>query len=293
LADLLVFGRRPCFLVPPLLKNENIGEKIVSNSFRDPERVIFTFGDPRTSTPNDVGPSSPSPPKRVLKFVGATGSAAAPPEPVRLAVDFLIELVMNDASLAGGRNTDPGGVRASPDGLALALASSEDFTRFALSSADSSSRSRFAPRSFLLNDLNNFIALPINPDDCCRSSLVVGDLKPWRGRRSRASVSHLSSRVGCPARALVPLNRHRPRITQRRVIIASFVAPHLVSSSSTSSSSSFPFARPRRVRRALIFARMPSHTDVPKSALGTRLTVARRRRATRGRFERVRVLCIH
>mmetsp|Transcript_551 Transcript_551/g.2233 ORF Transcript_551/g.2233 Transcript_551/m.2233 type:complete len:272 (+) Transcript_551:1186-2001(+) len=242
LADLLVFGRRPCFLVPPLLKNENIGEKIVSNSFRDPERVIFTFGDPRTSTPNDVGPSSPSPPKRVLKFVGATGSAAAPPEPVRLAVDFLIELVMNDASLAGGRNTDPGGVCASPDGLALALASSEDFTRFALSSADSSSRSRFAPRSFLLNDLNNFIALPINPDDCRRSSLVVGDL---------------------------------------------------VSSSSTSSSSSFPFARPRRVRRALIFARMPSHTDVPKSALGTRLTVARRRRATRGRFERVRVLCIH
>jgi hypothetical protein len=126
--NLGVFIRRTCFLVPPLLKNENIGEKIVSNSFRDPERLIVTFGDPSTPAFNISESSSPSLPKRVLRLVGATGSVAAPPEPVRLTVDFLTELVMNDASFADGRNTEPGGVCVSPE--ALALASSEDFKRF-------------------------------------------------------------------------------------------------------------------------------------------------------------------
>lgn len=170
----LDFNLRDGFLVPPLLKNENIGEKMVSKSFLDPARFILTAGDVKAPASTFVDDLLFSSANRVVRFVGTIPSASALFESARLAVVFLIELVMNDAS-AGGLILDPGGVCAAPDPFASSSAIVFVRARFESSLASVPRRSRFVPRSFRLSDLNSFIALPINPDD--RRPVLVGDLR--------------------------------------------------------------------------------------------------------------------
>ena len=170
----LDFNLRDGFLVPPLLKNENIGEKMVSKSFLDPARFILTAGDVKAPASTFVDDLLFSSANRVVRFVGTIPSASALFESARLAVVLLIELVMNDASPVG-LILDPGGVCAAPDPLASSSAIVLVRARFESSLTSVPRRSRFVPRSFRLSDLNSFIALPINPDD--RRPVLVGDLR--------------------------------------------------------------------------------------------------------------------
>lgn len=206
LVDFFVFGRRFCFFVFSLLKNENIGEKIVFNSFCDFECVIFIFGDFRMFIFNDVGLLLLLLLKCVFKFVGVIGFVVASSEFVRLVVDFLIEFVMNDVLFVGGWNMDFGGVCVFFDGFVFVFVFFEDFIRFALFLVDFLSRSRFVFRFFLFNDLNNFIVFFINLDDCCCLLFVVGDLKLWCGCCLCVFVSYFLFRVGCFVRAFVSFN---------------------------------------------------------------------------------------
>ena len=198
----LDFNLRDGFLVPPLLKNENIGEKMVSKSFLDPARFILTAGDVKAPASTFVDDLLFSSANRVVRFVGTIPSASALFESARLAVVFLIELVMNDAS-PGGLILDPGGVCAAPDPFASSSAIALVRARFESSLASVPRRSRFVPRSFRLSDLNSFIALPINPDD--RRPVLVGDLRWWKRRRTSSVTRSID-----PSRVSSNTNQNRP-----------------------------------------------------------------------------------
>lgn len=210
---------------------------------------------------------------------------------------------MNDAS-PGGLILDPGGVCAAPDPVISSSEIALVRARFESSLASVPRRSRFVPRSFRLSDLNNFIALPINPAD--RRPVLVGDL-PRRKNQRASSGQSLESSIGCIARALDPIpnasrpfaSRMRPEppiqpssSTSRPSRRVPSIAPrtHPTSSSPSSLESLSSLARVDRRPRALILSRMSRmcrrrnqmnarvDTRAPLRAMRRR-DVSRRRRA--------------
>ena len=275
----LDFNLRDGFLVPPLLKNENIGEKMVSKSFLDPARFILTAGDVKAPASTFVDDLLFSSANRVVRFVGTIPSASALFESARLAVVFLIELVMNDAS-AGGLILDPGGVCAAPDPFASSSAIVLVRARFESSLASVPRRSRFVPRSFRLSDLNSFIALPINPDD--RRPVLEGDLRWWKRRRTSSVTRSIASFLEYESKPSRPVasrhvpgrqsNRHRPPSTPRASgIDSSTHAPDIIRSI---------IARPSLIPRSRRSTRARAHSfpnvpNVPNESIDDSIRLSR------------------
>jgi len=212
---------------------------MVSKSFLDPERFIFTAGDVNTATSTFADDLLFSSAKRVVRFVGIIPLASASFGSTRLAVVFLIELVMNDAS-PGGLILDPGGVCAAPDPFVSSSEIALVRARFESSLASVPRRSRFVPRSFRLSDLNNFIALPINPAD--RRPVLVGDLPCQKSTRVIRSVTRVTDWV------------HRARARPHPELVPSRMRPECVPSRQSNRH------RPPSVPRAAFRPSLPART---------------------------------
>ena len=235
---------------------------MVSKSFLDPERFIFTAGDVNTATSTFADDLLFSSAKRVVRFVGIIPFASASFGSTRLAVVFLIELVMNDAS-PGGLILDPGGVCAAPDPFVSSSEIALVRARFESSLASVPRRSRFVPRSFRLSDLNNFIALPINPAD--RRPVLVGDLPCQKSTRVIRSVTRVTDWV------------HRARARPHPELVPSLRVPNASRAANPTVVVHPPSLAPPSVHHS------PHAPDIILSLIARPSLIPRSRRSTRSR----------